>query len=80
MLKDASRRKFDVLLVWASDRLTREGAYSTMHYLKTLDGYGVRFAPTPSLFSTPLDQFVICSSPSPDGWRSKSERRFAFVP
>jgi DNA invertase Pin-like site-specific DNA recombinase len=43
MLMDASRRKFDVLLVWASDRLTREGASSMMHYLGTLDGYGVRF-------------------------------------
>ena len=43
MLADASRRKFDVLLVWASDRLTREGAYETMHYVRMLDGYGVRF-------------------------------------
>jgi DNA invertase Pin-like site-specific DNA recombinase len=33
MLKDAHRRKFDVVVVWACDRLAR----STKHFLQVLD-------------------------------------------
>jgi DNA invertase Pin-like site-specific DNA recombinase len=33
MLKDAHRRKFDVVLVWSCDRLAR----STKHFLQVLD-------------------------------------------
>lgn len=43
MLKDASQRKFDVLLFWALDRLTREGTLKTLEYLNLLSGYGVGF-------------------------------------
>jgi DNA invertase Pin-like site-specific DNA recombinase len=73
MLKDASKRKFDVLLVWASDRLTREGAYETMHYLKTLDGYGVRFRSyTESFLDTtgPVRDLLIAIA----GWLAQQER------
>ncbi len=73
MLKDASRRKFDVLLVWASDRLTREGAYQTLHYLKTLDGYGVRFRSyTESFLDTtgPVRDLLIAIA----GWLAEQER------
>ena len=41
MLKDASKRKFDMLLFFALDRLTREGTRKTIHYLQLLDDYGV---------------------------------------
>lgn len=41
MLGDASRRKFDLLLFWALDRLTREGVLPTLRYLETLTGYGI---------------------------------------
>ena len=34
MMADARRGKFDVVLVWASDRLAR----SVRHFLATLDG------------------------------------------
>ena len=33
LLKDAHRRRFDVVLVWSSDRLAR----STKHFLQVLD-------------------------------------------
>lgn len=41
MFKDASQRKFDLLLFWSLDRLSREGALETLHYLQRLTGYGV---------------------------------------
>ena len=43
MFEDASRRKFDVLLFWSLDRLTREGALETLQYLNRLSSYGVGF-------------------------------------
>ena len=33
MFRDASRRKFDVLLFWALDRLSREGVLETRQHL-----------------------------------------------
>lgn len=41
MMNDASKRKFDMLLFFALDRLTREGTRKTIHYLQLLDDYGV---------------------------------------
>lgn len=41
MMKDASKRKFDMLLFFALDRLTREGTRKTIHYLQLLDDYGI---------------------------------------
>ncbi|HTV59422.1 MAG TPA: recombinase family protein [Verrucomicrobiae bacterium] len=43
MLRDASRRKFDLLLFWSLDRLSREGVLPTLRYLETLTGYGVQW-------------------------------------
>jgi DNA invertase Pin-like site-specific DNA recombinase len=43
MMSDAAQRKFDVVLFWALDRFSREGAYETHTYLKRLDDLGVRF-------------------------------------
>lgn len=40
MFQDASRRKFDLLLFWALDRLSREGVLPTLRYLETLTKYG----------------------------------------
>jgi len=36
MLKDAKNRRFDVVLIWALDRFSREGILNTLGYLKTL--------------------------------------------
>jgi len=41
MFEDARRRKFDLLLFWALDRLSREGVLPTLRYLETLTSYGV---------------------------------------
>lgn len=41
MFTDASQRRFDVLLFWSLDRLSREGALETLQHLRRLTGYGV---------------------------------------
>lgn len=43
MMEDASKRKFDILLFFALDRLTREGTRKTIQYLQMLDDYGVKY-------------------------------------
>lgn len=43
MLKDATRRKFRAVLVWALDRLTREGIEKTFGYVRHLKDNGVDF-------------------------------------
>jgi DNA invertase Pin-like site-specific DNA recombinase len=41
MLLDASRRKFDLVLFWALDRLSREGVVKTVGFLEQLRQWGV---------------------------------------
>jgi len=43
MLADAARRRFDLLLVWALDQLTREGVAQTFEYIQRLTASGVQF-------------------------------------
>jgi DNA invertase Pin-like site-specific DNA recombinase len=43
MFEDASRRKFDLVLFWALDRLSREGVLQTLTYLNRLESYGIGF-------------------------------------
>ena len=43
MMKDASKRKYDMLFFYALDRLTREGTRKTIQYLQMLDDYGIRY-------------------------------------
>ncbi|HXX20098.1 MAG TPA: recombinase family protein [Candidatus Acidoferrum sp.] len=43
MFEDASRRRFDLVLFWALDRLSREGVYQTLQHLDRLESYGVGF-------------------------------------
>ena len=50
MLRDASLRKFNVLLVWSLDRFSREGIRNNLNYLERLKKYGVGF----KSFSEPL--------------------------
>jgi DNA invertase Pin-like site-specific DNA recombinase len=40
---DAAKHRFDVLLFWSLDRLTREGTFKTHCYLKQLTDAGVKF-------------------------------------
>ena len=39
----AHQRKFDILVFWALDRLTREGTRATLNYLQRLESKGVGF-------------------------------------
>jgi len=41
MLEDADKRKFDLLLIWALDRFSREGISNTLGYLERLKRNGV---------------------------------------
>jgi DNA invertase Pin-like site-specific DNA recombinase len=41
LFKDASQRKFDLVLFWSLDRFSREGALATMKHLERLIGWGV---------------------------------------
>jgi DNA invertase Pin-like site-specific DNA recombinase len=41
MLNDADRRKFDLLLIWALDRFSREGISNTLGYFQRLQRNGV---------------------------------------
>jgi len=41
LMRDAQRRKFTVCLVWALDRLSREGPLAILQRVHTLGGYGV---------------------------------------
>ena len=41
MLKAAHQRKFDIVVFWALDRLTREGTRATLNYLQRLESKGV---------------------------------------
>jgi DNA invertase Pin-like site-specific DNA recombinase len=41
MFKDASQRKFDLVLFWALDRLSREGVLETLQHLNRLTAYGI---------------------------------------
>jgi DNA invertase Pin-like site-specific DNA recombinase len=43
MFQDASRRRFDVLLFWSLDRLSREGVLETLQHLNRLTSYGVAY-------------------------------------
>lgn len=41
MLEDADKRKFDLLLIWSLDRLSREGIRNTLGYMERLKRSGI---------------------------------------
>lgn len=43
MFEAASQRKFDLLLFWALDRLSREGVLETLQHLNRLTSYGIGY-------------------------------------
>jgi DNA invertase Pin-like site-specific DNA recombinase len=43
MFRDASQRKFDVLMFWALDRFSREGVLETLQHLNRLTACGVGY-------------------------------------
>ena len=43
MFADASKRRFDLVLFWSLDRLSREGVLETLQHLNRLTSYGVAY-------------------------------------
>jgi DNA invertase Pin-like site-specific DNA recombinase len=43
LFADAAKHRFDVVLFWSLDRLTREGTFKTHCYLRQLSDCGVKF-------------------------------------
>ena len=43
MMLEASQKKFDMILFWALDRLTREGMLATLQYLDQLEKWGIKY-------------------------------------
>jgi DNA invertase Pin-like site-specific DNA recombinase len=43
MFMDASKRRYDLVLFWALDRLSREGVLETLQHLNRLESYHVGF-------------------------------------
>ena len=43
MWADVAKHRFDLLFFWSLDRLTREGTYKTLTYLRRLTDAGVKF-------------------------------------
>src|ERR1700734_3793236 len=73
MLIAASRAQFDCLLVWALDRLTREGIHETFGYIKRLLSNNVQFISyTEEHFRTtgPSGELMIALA----AWLAKQER------
>ena len=73
MFADAAQRKFDSVLVWALDRLTREGVAETFVYIKRLTSHGVQFVSfTEDHFRTtgPAGELMIAVA----AWIAKQER------
>lgn len=69
----ASRREFNVVLVWALDRFTREGVAETFLHIKTLLSHGVQFESyTEAHFRTtgPAGELMIAIA----AWIAKQER------
>jgi DNA invertase Pin-like site-specific DNA recombinase len=73
MFDAASRREFDVVLVWALDRFTREGVYETFDHIRKLSSYGVQFESlTEAHFRTtgPAGELMLAIA----AWIAKQER------
>jgi len=73
LFADAAQRLFDVVLVWALDRFTREGVAETFQYIKRLASHGVQFVSfTEEHFRTtgPTGELMIAVA----AWIAKQER------
>jgi DNA invertase Pin-like site-specific DNA recombinase len=73
MFTAATRREFDVVLVWSLDRLTREGVYETFAHIRVLTQHGVQFESlTEAHFRTtgPAGELMLAIA----AWIAKQER------
>lgn len=55
MFLEARKKKFDLLLFWSLDRLTREGSLATLNYLNELKQYRVKFHSYTEPFASTAD-------------------------
>ena len=77
LFDDASRRRFDVVVVWALDRFTREGVLVTFQYVQRLKSSGVQFESyTEAHFRTagPAGELMLAIA----AWIAKQERLRIF--
>ena len=73
LFEDASRRAFDIVLVWALDRFTREGVLETFEHVRRLTTWGVAFESyTEQHFRTtgPAGELMLAIA----AWIAKQER------
>jgi DNA invertase Pin-like site-specific DNA recombinase len=73
LFADGAQRRFDVVLVWALDRFTREGVAETFQYIKRLTSHGAQFVSfTEEHFRTtgPAGELMIAVA----AWIAKQER------
>lgn len=74
LFEAASRRQFDVVVVWALDRFTREGIFETFDHIRKLKAYGVDFESfTEAHFRTtgPAGELMLAIA----AWIAKQERQ-----
>jgi len=60
MMHAAGHHRFDLLLFWSLDRLTREGAFQTLFYLRQLTAAGVKY-------KSYTEQYIDSLGPFADG-------------
>lgn len=58
MMRDARKRRFDLVVFWALDRFSREGAFQTINYLQLLKSYGVDFHSYEERYLTTMGPFA----------------------
>lgn len=58
MMNDAHKKKFDVILVWSLDRLSREGLYKTVNLLQHLTNIGVNIISYTEPYINTTDEIV----------------------
>jgi hypothetical protein len=80
MWKDAEAHRFDCLLFWSLDRLTREGTFATLQYLRRLSDLGTKFKTTQSNTSILSAFSEKRSSAFLRPWRSRSGLGLASAP
>ena len=73
LFHDAAQRRFDVVLVWALDRFTREGVLETFEHIRKLNQNGIQFESyTEPQFRTtgPTGELMLAIA----AWIAKQER------
>lgn len=56
-MRDARKRRFDILLFWSLDRVSREGVLKTLLILNQLSSYGVKYRSLPEQWIDSLGAF-----------------------